>query len=73
MKTRIYRVAISGTTNHFGQIYERLIRATSQAQATAHAIKGIVVCEIAQPDDMYRLGKSGVEIEDVEPQTSSGE
>lgn len=61
-KTRIYLVKV----NSSGETTERLVRASSQAQASAHVTKDLIECAVAESDDLYRLGRAAVDIEDAD-------
>lgn len=66
--SRLYRVAVKGDPASKGdksKPVERLIRAISQGQATTFVTKNMVTCEVAEVEDVHRLAKAGVEIEDA--------
>lgn len=44
---------------------ERLVRAGSRAQAVGHVARQTIACDVAQPDDVYRLATAKVAIEDA--------
>lgn len=45
--------------------HEHLVRAASRQQAIDACTQGMVVAEVAEPDDIYRLAKAGVPITDA--------
>lgn len=45
---------------------ERLVRAKNEARATAHILKGSVICQRATTDDIVRLTKAGLDVEIAE-------
>ena len=53
----IYKVSHNNT--------HRLVRAQSQAAARSHVAKNSIAVEVASPDDIYELARSGSEIEDL--------
>ena len=63
MATKIYRVAVRSAINADPQ--EHLVRATSAQQAQAHVTQGMIVTEVADQDDLYRLAKAGAKLEDA--------
>jgi hypothetical protein len=58
MNLRIYKVLTSDGP--------RLVRAYNQQAAVSHAARTSIVAEVAKPEEIYELARSGVEIEDVE-------
>lgn len=57
MSKRIYKVTVNGAT--------RLIRAATPAAARSHAAKSTIQVAVATGEELYELGKGGLEIEDA--------
>ena len=65
-----YRITINvpvATDQQFATS-ERLVRAKNEARAIAHIVKDTVQIERASADDLIRLTKAGIEIEQAEEQ-----
>ena len=56
MSKRIYKVTVNGAI--------RLVRAASPAAARSHAAKSTIQVSVATGEELYELGKGGLEIED---------
>jgi hypothetical protein len=52
---RIYVVTFGGKTH--------LVKAATPAQAKSHVVKGHVVVEVAKPEELFKLGHDGFDIE----------
>jgi len=57
MSKRIYKVTVNGTT--------RLVRAATPAAARSHAAKSTIQVAVATGEELYELGKGGLDIEDA--------
>ena len=67
MATKIHRVGIR-IGDH---LTEHLVRANSSQQAQNHVTQGMVTVEVAEPDDIYRLAKDGVKLQDATAQAAA--
>jgi hypothetical protein len=62
---KIYRVVITGSTEHPEAQEIRAVRAKSKAQARAHAAKLHITAEVATQEDSFKFGEMGIAIEDA--------
>lgn len=63
MANSIFRVGIKSDPTK--EPVEHLVRAANARQAQDHVTAGTITVEKAEPEDVYRLAKAGVKLQDA--------